>query len=84
MSATTCRVTRELDYRESDGLKIRLNWNELASPPVWVHVLDERLRNSFCVDVDPGDRALDVFHHPFAYRARRQRQLREQREGVRS
>jgi hypothetical protein len=57
---------RELDSRESDGLHIRLLWHP-ASGRVSVAVNDSKTGTSFDVVVRSGQRALDVFHHPFAY-----------------
>ena len=57
----------ELDHRESDGIQVWLLWSPVTRE-VWVSVLDEDTGESFRVDVDPS-RALDAFHHPFAYLA---------------
>jgi hypothetical protein len=56
----------ELDSRVSDGLHIRLLWNQ-AEGRVWVTVLDTRQNSSFCLEVTPDESPVDVFHHPFAY-----------------
>jgi hypothetical protein len=37
-----------------------------------VSVADARTDDAFDVVVAPGERALDVFHHPYAYRAVRE------------
>jgi hypothetical protein len=58
---------RELDHRESDGIQVWLLWSPVTGE-VWVSVLDEGSGESFRVDVD-SSRALDAFHHPFAYLA---------------
>jgi hypothetical protein len=58
---------RELDHRESDGIQVWLLWSPVTRA-VWVSVLDEDTGESFRIDVDPS-RALDAFHHPFAYLA---------------
>jgi hypothetical protein len=36
---------------------------------VWVSVLDTRKGDAFCLKVRSGERAMDVFLHPFAYAA---------------
>jgi hypothetical protein len=64
----TNQTTRELAYRSSAGIDVTLLWNERT---------DELLVTAF--DSSTGqllelpaarERALDVFHHPFAYAAR--------------
>ncbi len=65
MSATT---TRELSYREGDGLQVWLLWRPGAER-VNVRVEDTNSEGSFELDVAGGD-ALDAFEHPFAYGAR--------------
>jgi hypothetical protein len=57
---------RELDQRNNDGLDVRLLWDPGASK-VMVVVNDTRNGEMFEVEVGPGIRPLDVFHHPFAY-----------------
>lgn len=59
--------TRELLVREANGIEVALVWRQ-AADTLAVVVTDERLDASFEV-VAPRDRALDVFHHPFAYAA---------------
>jgi len=66
MSATTASLTRELDRRTGDGLEIRLLWRP-QDETVLVAVADARSGESFAIEVRDGERALDVFHHPFAY-----------------
>jgi hypothetical protein len=61
---------RELDHRVNDGIDVRLMW----SPPedaVLVLVSDAKTGERFQVGVRDGESALDVFHHPYAYAARR-------------
>ena len=60
---------RELDSRDADGVHVRLLWDS-AENRTAVIVLDRKTGDSFNVEVRPGDRALDVFNHPFAYAAR--------------
>jgi hypothetical protein len=66
---------RELDHRESDGIQVWLLWSPVTRE-VWVSVLDEDTGESLRVDVDPS-RALDAFHHPFAYLAARAGEVEE-------
>jgi hypothetical protein len=62
----TRMMARELDSRTSDGMQVRLLWRPLDNN-VSVAVNDARTGEAFQVDVRPGQRALDVFHHPYAY-----------------
>jgi hypothetical protein len=57
----------ELAHRTSDGVDVSLLWSRRTGRVVVV-VSDQRTDESFTVDVPPH-RALDVYHHPFAYRA---------------
>lgn len=57
----------ELVVRGGDGLEVALVWRREADT-LAVVVSDERLGAAFEVAA-PRDRALDVFHHPFAYAA---------------
>jgi hypothetical protein len=66
MSPTTLQP-RELAARESDGLHVLLLWHP-DEDAVTVSVEDERAGDRFQISVAP-DRALDAFHHPFAYAA---------------
>ncbi len=66
---------RELDHRESDGIQVSLVWSP-DSGDVWVTVLDATTGESFHIEVDPA-RALDAFHHPFAYLPARDAELEE-------
>jgi hypothetical protein len=65
MSATA--EIRELAARESDGINVVLLWHP-RSDAVTVSVEDVRVGECFQLAVAP-DRALDAFHHPFAYAA---------------
>ena len=58
---------RELDHRHNDGIDVTLLW-DAATNRVSVFVRDARAGEAFEVDVEPG-RALDAFHHPYAYAA---------------
>lgn len=64
--------TRELDNRVNDGIHVRLLWHR-SDGHVSVAVDDTKTGETFDVPVGPGDRALDVFHHPYAYASRRAR-----------
>jgi hypothetical protein len=58
---------QELDHRVADGIHVTLLWHE-ATNRVTVVVCDEALGETFEIEA-PADRAMDVFHHPFAYAA---------------
>jgi hypothetical protein len=57
----------ELAVRESDGLHVALLWDR-HTDAVTVSVEDRRMGERFHLAVAP-ERALDAFHHPFAYAA---------------
>jgi hypothetical protein len=61
----TSTSARELDHRVADGIHVTLVWYP-ATNQVAVIVFDEGSGESFELDV-PADRALDAFHHPYAY-----------------
>ncbi len=65
------QITRELDRRTGDGIEVRLLWSQ-NDGHVTVAVTDTKTGESFDLPVRDGDRALDVFHHPYAYAARAQ------------
>jgi hypothetical protein len=54
----------------SDGIKVRLLWR-VHDDRLLVAVSDGRTGDAFSVEVREGERALDVFHHPYAYAATR-------------
>jgi hypothetical protein len=60
-------LPRELAYRANDGLEVWLLWTRLGNRLSLV-VKDSSQGVSFELDVDPA-RALDAFHHPYAYAA---------------
>ena len=66
MTPDTLTSIRELDSRFTNGLQVRLLWCR-HDDTTWVSVIDTVSRDAFCVEVRKGERALDVFHHPFAY-----------------
>jgi hypothetical protein len=59
--------TRELAARESDGIQVLLLWHPIENA-LTVSVEDSRVGGGFRFAVAP-DRALDAFHHPYAYAA---------------
>jgi hypothetical protein len=61
-------LLHELDHRNSDGTSVTLLWRP-SDDRLLVSVIDRKLDESFEVEVQPGERALDVFHHPYAYAA---------------
>jgi hypothetical protein len=56
---------RELAYREGGGLEVTLLWDE-RSDRLAVSVFDWKTGDCFALEA-PGNRALDVFYHPFSY-----------------
>ena len=59
---------RELNSRISDGLVVRLLWR-CVDGSLFVAVTDNGRGEEFYVEVRDRSRALDVFHHPYAYAA---------------
>jgi hypothetical protein len=59
----------ELDHRENDGIQVSLLWNR-GDNSLSVVVVDSRTNEEFELPAGP-EKALDVFHHPFAYGASR-------------
>jgi hypothetical protein len=55
----------ELAHRTSNGLDVSLLWSP-STGRLTVAVFDSRTACSFSLDA-PSHRALDVYHHPFAY-----------------
>ena len=60
-------MIRELDRRQSDGIDVRLLWNQ-TDDQVVVDVFDAKTGDAFELQAAPHQ-ALDVFHHPYAYAA---------------
>ena len=58
----------ELDSRTTDGIDVRLLWHR-AENHVTVTVRDVRSGEALDITVRDCERALDVFHHPYAYAA---------------
>ncbi len=68
MTVDTSTSLRELDYRVSGGIQVRLLWHE-DDERLWVAVQDSGTGESFRLEVRRGERPLDVFRHPYAYAA---------------
>jgi hypothetical protein len=66
MSNTTF-TRRELAHRTSDGIEVSLYWDKVGDT-LTLEVYDAKLEEYFEIEV-PRDRALDAFHHPYAYLA---------------
>jgi hypothetical protein len=60
----------ELAARETSGLTVRLLWSR-ATNLVTVAVDDAANDDHFEIVLNENERALDVFHHPFAHAAAR-------------
>jgi len=60
----------ELAFRETNGITVRLLWTR-STNLVTVAVDDPANDEYFELVLDAHDRALDVFHHPFAHAAAR-------------
>jgi hypothetical protein len=72
MTAHQNTTLRELDHRVSDGIDITLLWRP-EDDRALVAVLDAKTGEAFTLEVGPSQRALEVFHHPFAYAGDRPR-----------
>ena len=70
MTPHVLETMRELHSRSNDGIRVRLLWSE-PDNRVAVSVADAKTGDAFAVEVGERDRALDVFHHPYAYAASR-------------
>ena len=68
---TRSTMPRELDTRQGDGICVRLLWHP-DDGHVSVAVIDTKTGETFDLFIHDGEPALDVFHHPYAYRAMRQ------------
>jgi hypothetical protein len=60
----------ELAARESNGITVRLFWSR-STNLVTVAVADAANDDYFELVLDEDERALDVFHHPYAHAAAR-------------
>ena len=67
---TSDNLPRELDSRASGGIEVCLWWSP-ADDRTWVCVDDVRSGAVFVLPVADGNRARDVFDHPYAYATRR-------------
>jgi hypothetical protein len=70
MTTHTNAELRELDHRVSDGIEVTLFWRQRDDRTL-VAVSDAKTGESFTLEVGADQRALDVFHHPFAYAGNR-------------
>jgi len=71
MFEATEHISRtELASRETNGIRVRLFWSR-STNLVTVVVDDAANDDHFELIVDEHERALDVFHHPFAHAAAR-------------
>ena len=70
MTTQPTQELRELDRRVSDGIEVQLLWRPRDNRAI-VAVADAKTGESFTIEVRDDQRALDVFHHPFAYAATR-------------
>jgi hypothetical protein len=61
------KLTRELDFRSSDGLDVALLWDP-ETDRLKVTVFDGRSGDDFELEVSSNE-AMDAFHHPYAYAA---------------
>lgn len=68
----------ELASRQSNGLTVRLLWNRSMNL-VSVTVTDTANEDSFELVLDEPERAMDVFHHPYAHAAARGLEFRRRR-----
>jgi len=65
MHSTQALAVRELSHRFNDGIDVRLLWDSVTDR-VSIVVHDQRRQQFLRFEVD-SDRALDAFHHPYAY-----------------
>jgi hypothetical protein len=56
---------RELAQRASSGTRVRLLWRQ-GTRRLWVEVREPGTDQTLAILVPP-ERALDAFHHPYAY-----------------
>ncbi|MEA2147103.1 MAG: hypothetical protein QOG59_2690 [Solirubrobacteraceae bacterium] len=68
LNASGRATLRELHSRHHHGIKVDLLWCE-RDGQVLVAVTDTKTGAAFSVPVRDGERALEVFHHPYAYAA---------------
>ena len=70
VNGTPALDPRELHSRADAGIQVSLWWSP-TSGRTWVTVLDARTDARFELPVLAGERARDLFDHPYAYAARR-------------
>ena len=58
----------ELNHRRNDGIDVTMFWDPETNQ-VTVAVNDAKGGDAFEIQVLPGESAMDVFNHPFAYAA---------------
>lgn len=68
MTSIAMTSIRELDTRVNDGIHVRLLWCE-RDRQVSVAVTDTKTGEAFSIEIRDGERAMDVFHHPYAFAA---------------
>lgn len=68
MSDNLSDLPRELHSRASAGIQVSLWWSP-ADGRTWVAVRDGPADAGFVLPVLTGERARDVFDHPYAYAA---------------
>ena len=66
MTPTRKRI-RELAERTSNGTLMRLFWLQ-GTRVVWVEIREPELDLTIVIPAEP-ERALEAFHHPYAYAA---------------
>ena len=64
----TPSTLQELNHRRHDGIDVTMFWDPETNQ-VTVAVNDAKGGEAFEIHVLPGERAMDVFTHPFAYAA---------------
>ena len=74
MTARLAHTTQELESRSNNGIDVRLLWSEYNNR-VLVSVADAKTGDGFAIEVSEGERAMDVFHHPFAFAAWRNMEM---------
>ena len=65
--STLTFTRRELAHRAGNGIEVSLFWDKVGDT-LSLEVYDAKYDQLFEAEV-PRDRALDAFHHPFAYLA---------------
>jgi hypothetical protein len=66
--AAALDMRRELAHRASNGIEVTLFWSKPTNR-VTVKVFEACVDRGFELEID-GSKALDAFHHPYAYAAR--------------